>query len=84
MRHLPPHMRIWLAFLHLRRAYKTLRPLLPEYDRRMFRQAIRTVRSIFWHRVEDWFRAKWVEKDGHRVQVFDLNEREQKMVDDMT
>ena len=84
MRHLPPHMRIWLAFVHLDRAYRTLRPLLSEWERKSFLHAISEVKRLFWTRAHDWFRAKWVEKDGRRVQIFDLNKREQKMVDDMT
>ena len=62
-------MRIWIALLHLDRAYRTLRPLLPEYDRRRFRHVLRSVRSMFWARVGDWFRAKWVDRNGRRVQV---------------
>ena len=84
VKHLPPHMRLWLAYRHLDRAYRTLRPMLPERDRSAFRRVIHQVRILFWQRVGDWFRVKWVEKNGRRVQIFDLNEKERKMVDDMT
>ena len=84
MKHLPPHMHIWIAFLHLERAYKTLRPSLSVYERRTCLHILRLIMSMFWSRVSGWFRAKWVDKNGRRVQTFDLNERERKMVDDMT